>query len=123
MTSLTLEALTPAQRTALAGPALATPDALAGLAARFRALRTKARLFDKPALAHALGGYARLAADLAAYAQDDRWDVANPDATVPAALLAPDGRYSCDGCEGLVERAALVTFPHGFYCSECASRQ
>lgn len=70
-----------------------------------------------------LRGFAAMARDLAKPDELDRWDVADPAAIVPPALLAPDGRYSCDGCEGLVERAALVTFPQGFYCSECAQEQ
>lgn len=50
----------------------------------------------------------------------DRYDVANPSAAVPAALLSPDGRYSCDGCEALTERAALVACQAGYYCAACA---
>lgn len=50
----------------------------------------------------------------------DRYDVANPSAAVPAALLSPDGRYSCDGCEALTERGALVACQAGYYCAACA---
>lgn len=49
-----------------------------------------------------------------------RFEVANPAANVPAMLLAPDGRYGCDGCEGLTERAALVACAAGYYCADCA---
>jgi hypothetical protein len=71
MSTITLEALSPAQRNTLGSAALATPTALEGMATRFLALRTKARLFDQPALAHVMDGYARLAADLAQVAADD----------------------------------------------------
>ena len=37
------------------------------------------------------------------------------------ALLAPDGRYACDRCEGLCERVELVERPDGFICPDCAS--
>jgi hypothetical protein len=50
----------------------------------------------------------------------DRYDVANPSAAVPAALLSPDGRYSCDGCEALTERGALAACQAGYFCSGCA---
>ena len=65
MSTITLEALTAAQRTALNGQAVITSEGLSGMARRFRAQATKARLFDKPVLAHTLRGYARLASDLA----------------------------------------------------------
>ena len=48
-----------------------------------------------------------------------RWNVADPGAYVPAALLAPDGRYSCDRCDFLCERSQLVERPDGFICPEC----
>lgn len=49
-----------------------------------------------------------------------RFDVANPAAIVPAGLLAPDGRYACDGCEGLTDRGALVPSLAGYHCPQCA---
>ena len=64
MSTITLEALSPAQRSSLGAPALATPTALKGLSTRFRALRTQARLFDQPVLASVMDGYAQLARDL-----------------------------------------------------------
>jgi hypothetical protein len=48
-----------------------------------------------------------------------RFNVADPDAYVPAALLAPDGRYACDRCDFLCERQALTGLPEGFVCSDC----
>ena len=65
MSTITLEALSPAQRSSLGAPALATHTALKGLSTRFLALRTKARLFDQPVLASVLDSYAQLARDLA----------------------------------------------------------
>jgi hypothetical protein len=52
-----------------------------------------------------------------------RFNVADPTASVPAALLAPDGRYSCDRCDGLCERADLTELPEGFICPECIVEQ
>ena len=49
-----------------------------------------------------------------------RYDVANQSANVPAMLLAPDGRYPCDGCEGLTDRGALAASVAGYYCPDCA---
>ena len=49
-----------------------------------------------------------------------RFDVADPDAYVPAALLAPSGRYSCDRCDGLAIRSELIELPEGFICPVCA---
>jgi hypothetical protein len=99
MSTITLEALSPAQRNALGGAALATPTALNGIATRFLALRTKARLFDKPVLASVMGGYARLARDLATAAAGERaewrlaWQLARiwseyPDAYVTSTPFA-----------------------------------
>jgi hypothetical protein len=48
-----------------------------------------------------------------------RFNVADPDAYVPAALLAPDGRYACDRCDFLCERQALTELPEGFVCPDC----
>jgi hypothetical protein len=48
-----------------------------------------------------------------------RYNVADPNAFVPPELLAPDGRYSCDRCDFLCERAELVELPEGFICPEC----
>ncbi len=123
MSTITLEALTAAQRTALNGQAVITSEGLSGMARRFRVQATKARLFDKPVLAHTLRGYAHLAAHLALVASPGRWNFADPHAEVPAALLAPDGRYSCDGCEALIQRADLTTLPHGFFCVDCGQEQ
>lgn len=50
-----------------------------------------------------------------------RLDVADPSVAVPAALLAPDGRYSCDRCDALSERAELTELPEGFVCRDCAA--
>lgn len=50
----------------------------------------------------------------------DRFDVASPAALVPDALLSPDGRYACDACDGLTDRAALVADVAGYYCPDCA---
>lgn len=52
-----------------------------------------------------------------------RFNVADPTVFVPAALLAPDGRYSCDRCDFLCERALLVELPDGFICPDCAAEQ
>lgn len=49
----------------------------------------------------------------------DRFNVADQDAYVPAALLAPDGRYSCDRCDFLCVRQELTMLPEGFVCPEC----
>lgn len=49
-----------------------------------------------------------------------RFNVADPDAYVPVELLVPDGRYSCDRCEGLAIRAELIELPEGFICPVCA---
>lgn len=49
-----------------------------------------------------------------------RYAVADPAARVPAALLTPDGRYSCDGCEAATERASLTALATGYYCPDCA---
>lgn len=48
-----------------------------------------------------------------------RWNVTDPKAWVPAALLAPDGRYSCDRCDSVVERHVLTELPEGFVCPDC----
>lgn len=63
-----------------------------------------------------------LAAVLAPFDLDEfqRFAVANPAALVPAVLLSADGRYPCDGCEGMTDRAALVAGPAGYYCADCA---
>lgn len=76
MSTITLEALTAAQRTMLGGQALLTASGLEGISRRFRAQATKARLFDKPVLAQTLGGYARLAADLAKCDTRFEWHLA-----------------------------------------------
>lgn len=49
-----------------------------------------------------------------------RYAVADPAANVPAALLTPDGRYSCDGCETVTERANLTARADGYMCPDCA---
>lgn len=49
-----------------------------------------------------------------------RFDVADPSTLVPPMLLGPDGRYSCDGCEGLTERDELQAGPLGYFCPDCA---
>lgn len=63
-----------------------------------------------------------VAAEVFPFAVDafERFDVASPDALVPEALLSPDGRYSCDTCEGLTDRADLVADAAGYHCSACA---
>jgi hypothetical protein len=48
-----------------------------------------------------------------------RYNVVDPSAYVPPELLAPDGRYSCDRCDFLCERATLVELPEGFVCPDC----
>jgi hypothetical protein len=48
-----------------------------------------------------------------------RYNIADPSAFVPPELLATDGRYSCDRCDFLCERAALVELPDGFICPDC----
>lgn len=55
-----------------------------------------------------------------AYAPGLRLNVADPSVVVPAALLAPDGRYSCDRCDALCERTSLSELPEGFVCPDCA---
>lgn len=50
-----------------------------------------------------------------------RYDVANPAAPVPAALLAPDGRYACDACDALTDRAHLVPLASGYFCQDCGA--
>lgn len=50
-----------------------------------------------------------------------RFNVADPNAIVPAALLAPDGRYACDRCDFLCERRELVEIPEGFICPTCVA--
>lgn len=50
-----------------------------------------------------------------------RYNVADPAVLVPAALLAPDGRYACDRCEFLCERGELVELPEGFICPDCVA--
>lgn len=52
-----------------------------------------------------------------------RFNVADPTVEVTAALLAPDGRYSCDRCDALSERADLTELPEGFVCRDCAAEQ
>jgi hypothetical protein len=52
-----------------------------------------------------------------------QFNVADPDAWVPSALLAPDGRYSCDHCEGLCERSNLTERPDGFLCPVCVAEE
>ena len=47
------------------------------------------------------------------------YNVADPSAWVPPMLLSPDGRYSCDLCEALTDRADLVRVPAGFVCPDC----
>lgn len=63
-----------------------------------------------------------VAADVYPFAVDsfERFDVASPAALVPAALLSPDGRYSCDGCDALTERGDLVASAVGYHCPDCA---
>lgn len=61
------------------------------------------------------------AADLLPLDSFGRFAVADPAALVPPMLLAPDGRYSCDGCDALIERAELVANAAGYYCADCAN--
>ena len=56
-----------------------------------------------------------------AYGPGFRLNVADLSVAMPAALLAPDGRYSCDRCDGLCERADLTELPEGFICPDCIS--
>lgn len=72
MSTITLDHLTEPQRQALHGPALATPSELEAMAGRFRAARTRARLFDRPGDARVYDGFARLAADLATLVREDQ---------------------------------------------------
>lgn len=76
MSTITLEALTAVQRRVLNGQAHLAASGLEGISRRFRAQATKARLFDKPVLAHTLRGYARLAADLAKCDTRLEWAIA-----------------------------------------------
>lgn len=76
MSTITLETLTATQRSLLNGQALLTASGLEGISRRFRAQVTKARLFDKPVLAHTLRGYARLASDLAKCDTRAEWGLA-----------------------------------------------
>lgn len=59
---------------------------------------------------------------MSAYAMDHfgRFDVSSPAAAVPALLLTPDGRYCCDGCDAVTDRAALTATAPGYYCLDCA---
>lgn len=52
-----------------------------------------------------------------------RYDVANPAAPVPPALLAPDGRYACDACDALTDRADLAAHAAGYFCPACEAEQ
>lgn len=90
------------------------------LADRFTALRNRAAAESRPVLALVLQGYASLSRDLAKSDLSDRWNVADPAASVPDWLLTPDGRYCCDGCEAATERADLVERHEGFLCPGCA---
>jgi hypothetical protein len=47
------------------------------------------------------------------------FDIKGPLENIPPAMLAPDGRYSCDRCDFLCERSLLVERPDGFICPEC----
>lgn len=76
MSTITLGHLSEPQRQALQGPAPLSPDHLDGLATRFRAARTEARLFDRPVVAHVMAGYAKLAADLARCDARTEWRLA-----------------------------------------------
>lgn len=126
MSTMTLETLTTAQRRLLTGQALRTASGLEGISGRFRAQATKARLFDKPVLAHTLRGYARMASDLAKCDSRFEWGLAwrlarlwsqYPEATATSTpysaaahaalrertrpdLLARDIRYTRDGVYG-----------------------
>lgn len=120
MTTLTLDHLSEPQRQALQGPPARPANRFDQLADRFSAQADKAQALGRPLVARTLQGYAALAQDLAKPDTDDRWDVANPAADVPAWLLTPDGRYCCDRCEAATERADLVRRPEGFLCPDCA---
>ena len=123
MSTITLDHLSEPQRQALQGVPPAPIAGLPGIAARFHHQAAKAAILDCPALGVTLRGFARLAAALVTTDEPTRWDAADPGAAVPAALLSPDGRYSCDACESLVERADLTPMPHGFFCPHCAVEQ
>lgn len=55
--------------------------------------------------------------------QMQRFNIADLNAFVPATLLSTDGRYACDRCDALCERAELVERPDGFICPDCAAEQ
>ncbi|MCG2605013.1 MAG: hypothetical protein KBO60_18290 [Achromobacter sp.] len=120
MTTLTLDHLSEPQRQALQGPLGRTANAFDQLAARLASRADQAQARGMAVLSHGLRGYAHLARDLATPVSLERWNVADPAADVPAALLTPDGRYSCDGCEAATERVDLVERPEGFLCPDCA---
>lgn len=119
MTTLTLDHLSEPQRQALQGTPARPANTFEQLAGRFAAQADKALSQGRPLVARTLEGYARLARDLATPDTDARWNVADPTADVPPALLLPDGRYSCDGCEAATERADLVERDAGFLCPDC----
>jgi truncated hemoglobin YjbI len=76
MSTITLDHLSEPQRQALQGPAPLSPDHFDSLATRFRAARTKARLFDRPLATRIFDGYARLASDLATAAREEQLEQA-----------------------------------------------
>lgn len=121
MTTLTLDHLSEPQRQALQGPPARPANSFSQLAGRFAAQADKAVALGRPLVARTLQGYAHLARDLATPDSLERWNVADPAADVPAALLTPCGRYCCDRCEAATVRADLVERPEGFLCPECAA--
>lgn len=123
MTTLTLDHLSEPQRQALQGPPARPANTFDQLAGRLAAQADKALALGRPVVAHGLRGFAAIARDLAQPDLPDRWNVADPSADVPSALLTPDGRYCCDRCEACTERADLVERPEGFLCPECAARE
>jgi len=52
-----------------------------------------------------------------------RIDIKGPIEKIPPALLAPDGRYSCDRCDFLCERPHLVERPDGYICPDCVAEE
>ena len=121
MTTLTLDHLSEPQRQALQGPPSRPANVFDHLANRLTANADQAQARGMAVLSRGLRGYAHLARDLATPDTLPSWNVADPAADVPAALLTPDGRYCCDRCEAATERADLVERPEGFLCPECAA--
>ena len=121
MTTLTLDHLSEPQRQALQGLPARPANSFNQLAGRLAAQADKAATLGRPLVARTLQGYAAMARDLATPDLPERWNVADPAADVPAALLTPCGRYCCDRCEAATERADLVERVDGFLCPECAA--